>query len=368
MQSASIGKGGVIVDDCRKGVISNKELITQTNDRDLYIDAIRVFAICMVIMLHCVCDFYSDMFNSEKISWWIMGYINETGRIGVPLFFMISGFLLLNSSTASDAARFYKRRFRKILVPFILCDLFYYIYYVIINEKPPAVSLFLKELIDNGSAYHLWFIYTLGLLYLFVPYIKIILERVDLKMLVLFLLLVLFQSTIKPFLNIVLDGRATIHLADDGIVGYMGYMILGYILGTYKIKKAARYCILCIGISAISIFPLINSLIAYKTWSMPFNGGYMINHYAEAAMIFVFFKNMDYKTFGVKLKALADLCMSVYFVHVFVLERIKAGLAHIANLSGYLYYLILVGGTVIASFSIAYLLSILKKYFRRIKE
>lgn len=348
--------------------ILDKKLINQINNRDVYIDAIRVFAICMVIMLHCVCDFYTDMYNSEKISWWIIGYVNEISRTGVPLFFMISGFLLISSSSSNNVTQFYKKRFKKILVPFILYDISYYFYYVFINEKPLSVSLFLKELIDNGSAYHLWFIYALGLLYLFIPYIKIILEKLNLKMLILFLLLAIFQSTIKPFFNIALNDRITIYLADDGIVGYMGYMILGYILGTYEIKKTAYHCILYIGMLAMLIFPLINSLIAYKTWNMPFNGGYMINHYIEAAMIFVLFKNMEYNAFGIKLRILADLCMSVYFVHVFVLERIKAELECVANLSSYLYYLIMIGGTAVASFLIAYLFDILKNYFRRIKE
>ena len=355
---------------CREKVISNEKInVGNVKEcRDTYIDAIRIFAICMVIMLHCVCDFYTDMFNSEKISWWIMGYFNEIGRIGVPLFFMISGFLLINSSMASDAIRFYKYRFRKILIPFVLYDIFYYFYYVVMSEKSLSISLFLKELINNGSAYHLWFIYALGALYLFIPYIKIILEKLDYKMLVLFFILAIFQTTIKPFLNITLNERATIYLTDDGIVGYMGYMILGYILGKYKIKKITCYFIYALGILSVLIFPLINSLIAYKTWDMPLNGGYAINHYIEAATIFIFFKNMKYNAFGIKLRNLADLCMTVYFVHVFVMERIKAGLKYIVNLPLCSYYLILTAGTIVMCFSIAYVFGILKNHFKEAKE
>ena len=134
-------------------------------------------------------------------------------------------------------------------------------------------------------------------------------------------------------------------------------MILGYILGTYELKKPARYIIYSLSMLSLVIFPIINSVVAYKTWNMLFNGGYNINHYIEAAGIFLLLKNIKYTRIHRFLESAAGLCMSIYFIHLFFIERIAALISHFPPMA---FYPALYVFSLAASFVTAYVIRKLK--------
>lgn len=287
-------------------------------DRYIYIDYIRIFAILMVIILHCVCDYYNNFSNVRKDLWFILGFVNEICRTGVPLFFMISGFLLLNKEI-KDIKTFYKQRFAKIGIPFLFYNAFYY---MTVPNADKSISGFLKEFINCGSGYHLWFIYSILFIYLMIPFIKMITDKCNLKMLIFFLLLVIFQTTIKPFMNVVFFDKAYIYLTEDGIVGYMGYLILGYILGKYDFEKKQKYLIYLTGILFMIVTPLVSMSNVVKNNEFLFHGGYALNHYVEAAAVFLFFKDYIHKK-SYLVFMLSNASLGAYFIHVFILEQLK---------------------------------------------
>ena len=286
-----------------------------------YIDVIRIFSICMVIILHCICNYYVDSNYFGRPLWICLGFMNELCRTGVPLFFMISGFLILKEDIP-DIRKFYLRRLKKTGIPFIIYDIFYYIFYSLQQQRPITFLNFFKELLNSGSAYHLWFMYSIMFLYLLTPFIKKMVERCSLRMLLLFWGLTIFHTTIKPFINTIACGHIYVYLTEDGVCGYMGYMLLGYILGKYTLSRKAELCIYIVGGIAFIIFPCVSMFCVKNGGEFLFPGGYTINHYLEAAAIFVFCK----KTIAVKRKfmtTLASATMDAYFIHVFILNVIQ---------------------------------------------
>ncbi len=291
-----------------------------SKDRLGYVDAVRVFAIVMVILLHCICDYSNHSGNFGRPLWWIMAFLNEITRTGVPLFFMLSGFLLIDSVDISNIGGFYKRRLLKVAVPFLIYHVFYYFYFRLHNGQNLLDRIFFVQLVNSGSAYHLWFLYSIVVLYLFVPFIKMIVEKATTKMLMVFFVLAIFQTTLKPFFNILFGGKVYFFFAEDGIVGYIGYAILGYILGKHEIKweKTA----IALGLLAIPVFALANFCGAIQGDGFVFNGGYTINHYIEAASIFLLFKKLDIGKNRV-VGMLPVLTFRAYLIHVFVIEIFK---------------------------------------------
>lgn len=285
-----------------------------------YVDAVRVFAMVMVILLHCICDYSNHSGNFGRPLWWMTSFLNELTRTGVPLFFMISGFLLIESVNISDIGKFYKRRFSKVAVPFLIYNVFYYCYFKIRSGENLLDGQFFTQLVNNGSAYHLWFMYSLLLLYLFVPFIRMISEKATPKILILFFVLTIFQTTLKPFFNILFGGKVYFFFAEDGVVGYMGYAVLGYILGKYEIKWDKA--IITLGLLAIPVFAVANFYGAIQGDGFVFSGGYTLNHYIEAAAMFLLFKNLNINKNKV-LSLLSVLSFRAYLIHVFVIELFK---------------------------------------------
>ena len=146
--------------------------IPKTSKRYFGIDLIRVVACFLVMQTHAGEIYYiednGDLIRNEKNIW--PGIFNSLARICVPLFVMISGYLLLPMKT--DYSTFLKKRFTRVSFPFIAFCIFYDIYYYIrgvIDIKTMLINI-PKIFINYGSELgHLWFMYMIMGVYLLIP-------------------------------------------------------------------------------------------------------------------------------------------------------------------------------------------------------
>ena len=110
-------------------------------------------------------------FPGENTFW--IGIITSIARISVPLFVMISGFLLLPMK--GTCSEFFKKRFVRILGPFVVWSALYALYYVATRGDSwgQAITNILHIPVNFGvEVGHLWYIYMLVGLYLIVPVIS----------------------------------------------------------------------------------------------------------------------------------------------------------------------------------------------------
>ena len=139
------------------------------------IDLIRVFACYLVMQTHAGELYYigptGALLKDEKNKW--PGVLNSLARICVPLFVMISGYLLLPMKT--DYTTFLKKRFTRISFPFLFFCIAYDIYYYIrgfYDLKTMFINI-PKILINFGTELgHLWYMYMIMGIYLFIPIIS----------------------------------------------------------------------------------------------------------------------------------------------------------------------------------------------------
>ncbi len=152
-------------------------------------------------------------------------------RNGVPLFFMMSGFLLL--SKEEDLLTFFRKRGLKILIPFLVWSAIYEIY----NSHPFAESGvsfgglldLLIRILRGPRATHLWFFYSLIGLYFFTPILRHFVAHAP-KADLLYVIVLWFFIT--PFMYI-LEEYTSVKIVFETYfaVGYIGYFLLGHFLG-----------------------------------------------------------------------------------------------------------------------------------------
>ena len=85
--------------------------------RIFYLDVLRVLAIILVILSH-VCKTFARNFPIGSFKWMFAASFADIAVMGVPIFLMISGALLLGRDYT--LSNFMKRRFSRILITFIL--------------------------------------------------------------------------------------------------------------------------------------------------------------------------------------------------------------------------------------------------------
>lgn len=140
--------------------------------RIVFIDYIRAIAPLMVMLVHASENFYiadspklgvnvSELAN-ESNRFWVAFYDGGISRTCVPLFMVVSAFLLVPMKPGMSMSQFYKRRFKRILPPFIVFMLLYSFLPLLWGGMTWEQSLdYLKLLPFNfpPTAGHLWFMY-----------------------------------------------------------------------------------------------------------------------------------------------------------------------------------------------------------------
>ena len=185
-----------------------------SNDkRIVFLDYIRVFACFLVMLVHASENFYgapgsTDMAGpqsflaNETDRLWVSLY-DGFSRMSVPLFMIVSAFLLVPMKEGMSAVAFYKRRAVRILPAFLFFMIIYSTVPVLWNQidlETSATDLARIPLNFPTLAGHLWFMYPLISLYLFIPFISPWLAKAKASEERLFIGL-FFISTCMPYLT-----------------------------------------------------------------------------------------------------------------------------------------------------------------------
>lgn len=136
-------------------------------------DLLRVIATFTVIAIHITAAYV-------LIS--PLGYIgNQLARFAVPLFIILSGFLLcfadINAPQFS-AKYFYQRRFDRILLPYLIWTCVYVLMNgMIIRDIPLALIQLPGHLLWGTASYHLYFLVIIIQLYLLYPGLRSLMQK-----------------------------------------------------------------------------------------------------------------------------------------------------------------------------------------------
>lgn len=291
--------------------------------RYAYIDLLRCIAVFLVILLHCIAGYTGNTALFGTRTWWACDILNSFARMGVPLFFMVSGFLLLSSEKTGHIRAFYKNRASRLCVPFLFWDTFYYLESCLLEDRAPDLLPFLNELTRQGSKYHLWFVYQIAALYLLMPFLKRIVDGSTRRELHIFLFIVLLQPTVFRFINIV---QRAVYIAPFLAVveGYAGFLLTGYLLGTGPMMRRRRVAVYAAGCAGLAGGVIGNFLFSSpEKIVMYFSEGYSIVHYLTAGALFILVKEAanDLPKWLLRLAgSLSKRTFGIYLIHILFLD------------------------------------------------
>lgn len=130
------------------------------------IDTLRATSILAVLLIHTSTKVL-EATQYDLINYSFTLFLNQMVRFAVPLFFLISGFVLeLSNRPGEKYITYLKRRFSKIVIPYVFWSLIYYFF--IYNQNHDNL---VWVLLTGGASYQLYFIPTLCIFYLLFPFI-----------------------------------------------------------------------------------------------------------------------------------------------------------------------------------------------------
>jgi surface polysaccharide O-acyltransferase-like enzyme len=165
--------------------------------RIFYYDAIKVLAIYLVCIYHYNHLDCNILDSQNNIGAYLNYYFYGIPSMAVPLFFMVNGALLLNKPCKLE------NHLRKVLYLYILVFVWSAISLVVfipIEGTSYSLKEFLKAwfYLKQGTSNHLWFLQTLISVYLIFPFLKVIYDLPQRKLLKLFSIIIFVFFLWKP--------------------------------------------------------------------------------------------------------------------------------------------------------------------------
>ena len=292
--------------------------------RKYHYDYLRVLAMIGIIGAHCTAAFVDSAIDRNTISWWYGSFLQHIVRIGLPIFFMLSGSLALNRDYPC-AIQYYKNRIVKILLPFLVYSCFYVAvsYDFSANGPLKLIPYYIKCVITGNVSYHLWFVYSIIGLYLCTPFLTKMLHSMSrnmLSLLVVFMLAVQILKIYPPFVGI--------HVEIDDFI-FSGW-VLYYILGYYLSQKEIYSKIPSVLLAAAFLVSLILTEIIWWWYPQYANGMYdfSLTMILMSCAVFVWFEKKAgcfpappasiYKA----VSFVGNYSYSIYLIHAMVLSEL----------------------------------------------
>ena len=234
---------------------------TLTGGRSYYLDIARTVAIISISLNHAVnrtYDNYSgqmeEFLESSYLSSLLKSVATVFSHLGVPLFLMISGALLLHKrmETADDVKRFYRHN---LLELFITAEIWYFIMYWFVFFEDISTGYWEEGLagtllgcvktmlfLDQITMGSMWYMPMILCLYATIPFAAVLVKKFSLKILSLPLILVFLRMFVLPLVNSLLAElnldtmySATVREANICSMYYV-YVFAGYAVSEGKLS------------------------------------------------------------------------------------------------------------------------------------
>lgn len=304
--------------------------------RIAYIDFLRIISAFSVVAIHvaitAIAVFPGKPIECLKIYSsldilisWLQVNLN---RYSVPIFVMITGFMLLQLDKDISIKDLFKKYILRVLVVlFIYGTIFAYIEILFSktssNQFLNIIYSFLNVLIGK-SWDHLWYLYMLLGLYIILPLLKIFI-KFSTKNQQLYLIIIGFIFTsILPITSTLYPIDLSIYFPINTV--FVFYLLWGYYLGNYSIKN--EKLLMYLGIVSLVFIILFTFLFIYFRKEL-FNQ--LIYPYLSplfiglSTSIFIYFKyvnNILTKYYSNTVKLLSRCSFGIYIYHIFFIHVI----------------------------------------------
>lgn len=292
-------------------------------------DNLRVLATLSVIVIHVASSPVALFGSVEPSLWWTANTMDGLLRFCVPVFVMLSGVLLLGKEYELEL--FLKKRFARIVWPFLFWSVVYILFawffkgIMEMGMDVRQIGSWIFSLFQTGASYHLWYVYMILGLYLFIPVIGKWIRNASEKEIHYFLVLWFMTLCLNyPFI-----AAYKINLELSYFTGFLGYLVLGHYYATksFDSSTTARRTGLILFLIGSTITILGNYFVAVQ------HGKYVNTFYSYLSPnvcmaslgLLLFIKNSSLQNPGlIKLRNfISQYSFGIYLVHVLVLSGLS---------------------------------------------
>lgn len=246
--------------------------------RKQYIEDLRVISMMAVVLIHICITALSD-FPDQGGTLWRVVYlaVRNLLHFAVPVFFMISGALLLppEKKMPLEKLKSYLVKYGAVILVFgwgfaLAEEVFAY--------KSLAQSYFYTSflnMLQGRSWNHMWYMYELFGVMLILPVLRVVVKLFSKQEMKYLLIVGIVFMSVIPYICSMTGGESGVSLPLSSI--YCIYMLVGYLLDTVPVKKnstvlaATAVVIVAVLLIAEAYFSIVRDIeLNFSSYSSPF--------------------------------------------------------------------------------------------------
>jgi len=298
--------------------------------RNHSMDLLRILCTIFIVFIHVTPEY-----NPSDNSSWPGIFIHSLVRSGLPIFFIMSGYFILNSNIKS-ALSFYRSRFISIIIPFIVFSFAHYCYFHQWDSNPYSLEWgvnFIKSIIygspiNFGREYFMtglyWFVYAIIGLYLLSPAMIKCMDFINENNALKCVLILVFSYCILWVLGSALGklGLESNWLQYPNNIKWLFYFLVGGVIRRINIKTKTSYSLPSI---------IITYALVVITCYGSAKGEWYSSSWIDANAAMVLFSVCLFATFhGLEINFkknyvtyLSSLTYGVYLIHIVFLSVVS---------------------------------------------
>lgn len=305
-------------------------------------DIIRILATLAVVMIHAS-SYTVKGAPSGSAEFVVANILDGISHVGVPLFVMLSGALMLNESREIPIKKIFKTAGSFFVLLLIWSVAYAAVYQIIIpisSGSDVSIKNFIYKSIFGHT--HLWYLYMLVGLYLILPILRLFVKKENSSYILYFILLAALFKFSLPLVSFAFDKVAGGLFTSENLISsyadqfyldvlgeYITYYLIGWYISNVDIKKNVRIALYVLGAAGM-ITTFLGVQIFSTDTSRPlglFYGNNSINVllYSVGVFLFVFYllKEKDGGRLAPVITKLSGLTFGVYLIHMMLLTLIS---------------------------------------------
>lgn len=291
------------------------------HEKTAYLDLLRVAACIMVVGVH-VTAFCMEDVPVGGFAFAVMDAFDCFFILGVPLFVMVSGALMLAEDYKTDFKKLYFGKIGRLVILYFFWLLIYNINNYMIGDLNSLKEIVLRTLMGKGI-YHLWFLPMTAALYLVTPFIRSFAQDLNKCLWFLglyFLLAILIPTALLfdfPYRTIV---DSVYHQIDNYYIfsGYLGYYVLGHVIHEFmpRLRGSALLALGAAGLVSLGIEIHVCNVYSAREGSLSviLNNPLLLTAFLGTTVLFILGRHLPVRG-SRALRRLSGYTLGIYLLH-----------------------------------------------------
>jgi surface polysaccharide O-acyltransferase-like enzyme len=278
-----------------------------------------------VVVIHVTSPAVVSFGRIDRLDWWLSLGAYTACRWAVPIFILLSGALLLDSTKDEAVGTFYRRRLWRVGVPTIFWSGFYFGWRAWYQDKPTDFDWILKALAIGSPYPHLYFLYLLAGLYLLTPFLRLFIRQATRRQQLAAVLLAFALGLGDKLVRCWFGGGVNVFWM---FVPYLGYYLAGWYLRDVTLSDREARISAWVWVASVPLTMVCSRLLfdfrdrpAMRFWPTEYlSPTIVVMSLAAFLTLCHVYRNAEPRPL---LKALGESMLGVYLIHPALLNLLR---------------------------------------------